>query len=96
MLVHTCGLQPHPLPFGQLSDGGPTEIRTQIISLLRRARLPITPSARNYPSRYRNRKMVWVAGFEPATSPLRTENSDQSELHPDGFGRGRMTFMDRV
>ena len=74
--------------------GGPTEIRTQMISLLRRARLPITPSARNYPSRYRNRKMVRVAGFEPAASAFRGRPSTGLTLHPVTVGRGRMTFTD--
>ena len=54
----TSGLQPGALPVGRPLRGGPTEIRTQNLQLLRLPRLPITPSARNYsPSRYRNRKV---------------------------------------
>ena len=46
----------------------------------------------NYLSRYR--KMVWAAGFEPATSRFRAGISDQAELRPEGEGRGRaVTFM---
>lgn len=28
-------------------------------------------------------KLVWVIGFEPMTSPFQTEDSEQTELHPD-------------
>ena len=94
----TSGLQPGALPVGRPLRGGLTEIRTQNFALLRRARLPITPSARNYsPSRYRNRKVVWVAGFEPATTRFQGADSDQAELHPEKVGRGSVgTCMARI
>ena len=34
------------------------------------------------------RKMVWVAGFEPAASWIRTRHSGQTELHPDKWWVG--------
>jgi hypothetical protein len=86
------GYGPVPYLIGVRSGGGPRRIRTCNKPLLRRVRLPITPAARDYrPSRYR--KVVWVAGFEPATSRFQGENSDQAELHPVVEGRGRLTFM---
>lgn len=89
--AETTGLQPVPAPYRTTAPaGGPTEIRTQNFLLLRQARLPITPSARNYsPSRYRNRKVVWVAGFEPAASAFRGRPSTGLTLHPESVGRGR-------
>lgn len=48
--------------------------------------------------RRRCRKMVWVAGFEPAASRFQTEDSDRTELHPVmvGRGSGREVFMRAV
>ena len=78
--------------------GGQARIRTENFGLLRTARLPITPPARTYsPSRYRNRKaVVWVAGFEPATSRFQGEDSDQAELHPERVGRGSVVSMREI
>ena len=90
----TSGLQPGALPSGRPLRGGPSRIRTCNELLLRQPRLPITPSARDYsPSRYRNRKVVWAAGFEPATSRFRAEDSDQAELRPVVDGRGSNVFI---
>lgn len=39
------------------------------------------------------RAVVRVAGFEPAASRSQAARSDQAELHPEIFGRGRSFFM---
>lgn len=61
-------------------------IRTLNKRLLRTPCLPITPTARDY--RYRNRKVVCAAGFEPATPRFQGANSDQTELRTVIVGRG--------
>ena len=41
----------------------------------------------------RLRMMVWVAGFEPATTRFQGADSDQAELHPEKVGRGSDSMM---
>ena len=43
-----------------------------------------------------NFKLVWAEGFEPSTSPVQAEYSDQTELHPDGLAGGTRTHMLRI
>ena len=73
--------------------GGQSGIRTLNKHLLRMPCLPITPIARDYRSRYRNRKVVCAAGFEPATPRFQGENSGPTELRTEVEGRGRGHFM---
>ena len=73
--------------------GGRCGIRTHNEQLLRLPCLPITPIARDYRSRYRNRKVVCAAGFEPATPRFQGENSGPTELRTEVEGRGRGHFM---
>lgn len=78
------------------TTGGPAQIRTENFALLRRTRLPVTPQAPTYRSRSRNRKVVWVAGFEPAASAFQARPSTGLTLHPEMVGRGRAAFMGAI
>ena len=89
-----AGYSRAPYRSGNSPTGGPAQIRTENDALLRGARLPITPQARNYsPSRYRNRKGVREVGFEPTTTRVRGADSGRAELLPGQVGRGLMAFM---
>ena len=94
--AETTGLQPVPAPYRSNAPvwWAGSDSNRELRSFEKRAFTDYATCPDYSPSRYRNRKMVWAAGFEPATTRFQGADSDQAELRPEGVGRGSMeTFM---
>ena len=74
-----------PLSYGRLARRVGFEPTTSGFEARRSS--PLSYRRQNY-LRRRLRSVVWVAGFEPATTRFQSGDSDQAELHPEIVGRG--------
>lgn len=85
-----------PLSYGRLARRVGFEPTTSGFEARRSSPLSYRRSG-NYVLRRRSLgEVVWVAGFEPATSRFQSGDSDQAELHPEIVGRGSGRFMCEV